>query len=304
MKLVESYKLYEGNNLDVLKEMIANCIQVDAIITDPPYGLTNRVPDIFVCSKCTRKLGITAKSSDICPSCGSEIVRQRTTMNSGFMGNKWDASVPSIEFWELVLQVLKPGGHVLSFGGTRNYHRMVVNLEDAGFEIKDQIIWMYGSGFPKSLNISKAIDKAAGAERKIIGKKTEGRYKYGFSEKAKAALGSAQQNYSKGFVSDPSEITESVTPEAIQWEGWGNALKPAFEPIVLARKPLSENNIAKNILKYGTGGLNIDGCRIGNFARFPANVILDEIAGKCLDEQYHKIFKNESIKCILFLLLC
>ena len=177
-----------------------------------------------------------------------------------FMGKKWDYDVPSVDFWIEVLRVLKPGGHVLSFGGTRTYHRMVVNIEDAGFEIRDQIMWLYGSGFPKSHNLGKKIKK---------------------------------------------------------WDGWGTALKPANEPIVLARKPLSEKTVVDNVLKYGTGVLNIDGCRIGteeklssgrhitgdqkgpsgykttnrseykqnSKGRWPANVLLDEDAAQVLDEQ-------------------
>jgi site-specific DNA-methyltransferase (adenine-specific) len=133
-----------------------------------------------------------------------------------FMNKKWDYDVPSVELWKEVYRVLKHGGHVVSFGGTRTYHRMVVNIEDAGFEIRDQIMWLYGSGFPKSLNIGKAI---------------------------------------------------TITKGSSEWEGWGTALKPANEPICLARKPLSEKSVAENVLKHGTGGINIDGCRVGSEVR-------------------------------------
>ena len=202
-----------------------------------------------------------------------------------FMGKKWDYNVPSKEIWIECLRVLKPGGHLLAFGGTRTYHRLVVEIEDAGFDVRDTIQWIYGSGFPKSHNISKAIDKANG---------------------------------------NPQSTTKSITPEAEQWAGWGTTLKPANEPICLARKPIKEKTIAANVLEHGTGGLNIDGCRITvmdveayesnrrgfhervkdnsrrhfeggwkpNVAevgeikgRFPTNVILDEEAGKLLDEQ-------------------
>lgn len=171
-----------------------------------------------------------------------------------FMGKHWDHGVPSQEVWEEVLRVLKPGGHLLSFGGTRTYHRMACAIEDAGFEIRDQIQWIYGSGFPKSHNISKAIDKAAGAERKVIGRR-------------KAGIASKNTTFGddnwKGIGQEWNE-TAPATPEAQQWDGWGTALKPANEPIVLARKPLSEKTIAKNVLEHGTGGINIDECRVAS----------------------------------------
>jgi DNA modification methylase len=227
----------------------------------------------------------------------------------GFMGKKWDSSgiAYSTELWKECLRVLKPGGHLLSFGGTRTWHRVAVAIEDSGFEVRDSIAWMYGSGFPKSLDVSKAIDKAAGAERKVIG----------YNEKVNVyserhAFGESQvgESYAK------SPITAATTPEAQQWEGWGTALKPAFEPIVVARKPLI-GTVAQNVLTHGTGGLNIDGSRIGtnkpkaknaafnswkslegrtdrqepeqtydaNKGRWPANVILDPYTAELLDEQ-------------------
>ena len=164
----------------------------------------------------------------------------------GFMGKSWDASgiAFNADVWREALRVLKPGGHLLAFSGSRTYHRMAVAIEDAGFEVRDQIMWIYGSGFPKSLDVSKAIDKAAGAEREVIGTK-------------KAVPGVA-------FNSEgPSEldITAPATPAARQWSGWGTALKPAHEPIVLARKPLI-GTVAANVLAHGTGALNIDGTRV------------------------------------------
>jgi len=194
----------------------------------------------------------------------------------GFMGKSWDNAgiAYSVETWSEAFRVLKPGGHLLAFGGTRTYHRMACAIEDAGFEIRDSIHWIYGSGFPKSLDVSKAIDKAAGAKR-----------------------------------------TASATPEAQCWQGWGTALKPAHEPIVVARKPLI-GTVAANVLEYGTGGINVDGCRVrsdivqtnryntkgdmtsfhgsqaGNSyvsnqheGRWPANIIFDEDAGAELDAQ-------------------
>ncbi len=229
-----------------------------------------------------------------------------------FMGKKWDYDVPSKELWAEVLRVLKPGGHLLSFGGTRTYHRMVCAIEDAGFEIRDQVMWIYGSGFPKSLDVSKAIDKAAGAEREVVGE-----YRTGEGAAFKHSGTGVEQLHEA--AAKTIQITSAATPAAKQWQGFGTALKPANEPIVLARKPLSESTVAKNVLKWGTGALNIDGGRIaspdhpgvhhaGSSAsgslnwnagekkdssreyytpqgRWPANVLFDESAAAMLDEQ-------------------
>jgi DNA modification methylase len=166
-----------------------------------------------------------------------------------FMNKKWDYDVPSVEFWKEVYRVLKPGGHILSFGGTRTYHRMVVNIEDAGFEIRDQIMWVYGSGFPKSLNIGKAVDK-------IEGKDVPTGKRFNVSGQEQGGL-----NQNKELRSDnPNYVKPKYDNE---WEGWGTGLKPANEPICMARKPIEEKTITDNVLKYGTGGINIDGCRVG-----------------------------------------
>jgi DNA modification methylase len=176
-----------------------------------------------------------------------------------FMSKKWDYDVPSVEVWKEAMRVLKPGGHALIACGTRTQHRMVCNIEDAGFEIRDVVSWIYGSGFPKSLNVSKQIDKAAGAEREVVGQKRA----------------SIQGGGSKGaFGSYPEEtkqvdITAPATDEAKQWDGWGTALKPACEFFTLCRKPLSESTVAKNVLKWGTGGINIDGCRVETNGEVP-----------------------------------
>lgn len=174
-----------------------------------------------------------------------------------FMNKKWDYDVPSVETWKEVLRVLKPGGHALVACGTRTQHRMAVNLEDAGFEIRDLVAWIYGSGFPKSMDISKAIDKAKGAEREVVGKLA------GKGSQSGVTLGSTFGGQSGGF-NHAKEYDETLasTAEAKQWAGWGTALKPAMELWTLCRKPV-EGTIASNVLKYGTGGINIDGCRVG-----------------------------------------
>ena len=168
-----------------------------------------------------------------------------------FMGKKWDYDVPSVEIWAECLRVLKPGGHLLAFAGTRTQHRMAVRIEDAGFEIRDMIAWVYGSGFPKSLDVSKVIDKAAGAEREVT---REGQTKAPEDAGKFDSAGSAARE----------RRDEPATAAARQWQGWGTALKPAVEPITVARKPLI-GTVAANVLEHGTGGLNIDGCRVGDF---------------------------------------
>jgi DNA modification methylase len=164
-----------------------------------------------------------------------------------FMGKKWDYDVPSVELWQEVFRVLKEGGYLLSFAGTRTQHRMAVNIEDAGFEIRDMIAWVYGSGFPKSHNIGKAVDKLQGNEREEI--EPTGRYKYSFD------------NSLKGKIYGEYEGNIYQTKGTSEWEGWGTALKPALEPITMARKPF-KTSVAENVLKNGVGGINIDGCRV------------------------------------------
>ena len=209
---------------------------VDSIVSDPPYGIS-------------------------------------------FMAKKWDYDVPSVEVWKEALRVLKHGGHALIACGTRTQHRMVCNIEDAGFEVRDVVSWIYGSGFPKSLNISKAIDKAAGAEREVVGEKTtpDGKpYSARTPNSSGEYNGECQHNSLAGKTKHDNNITAPATDEAKQWDGWGTALKPACEFFTLCRKPLSEKTVAENVLKWGTGGINIDGCRVGSHTgRFPANLIHD-----------------------------
>ena len=173
----------------------------------------------------------------------------------GFMGKSWDSTgiAYNVDMWKEVFRVLKPGGHLLSFGGSRTYHRMACAIEDAGFEIRDQIMWVYGSGFPKSLDVAKALDKMAGVEFE-----------------AKPASGVGFMNSSDdGYNTTLNQLVQTgeSTDEARKWKGWGTALKPAHEPIVMARKPLSEKTVAKNVLEHGTGAINIDGSRIGSEVR-------------------------------------
>ena len=168
-----------------------------------------------------------------------------------FMGKKWDCSVPSVEIWAECLRVLKPGGHLLAFAGTRTQHRMAVNIEDAGFEIRDMIAWVYGSGFPKSMDVSKAIDKAAGVAFDSVPASGVG---------FMSAEGAGGYNVTKNQLVRSGESCDA----ARQWQGWGTALKPALEPITVARKPLI-GTVAANVLEHGTGALNIDGCRVGEF---------------------------------------
>ena len=171
-----------------------------------------------------------------------------------FMNKSWDADVPQNEWARECLRVLKPGGHLISFAATRTFHKLVTNLENAGFEIRDTINWLYFSGFPKSLDVSKAIDKHFGVEREIVGIKQAG---MGSGE----TFGMLQSEGNNLNANKNIDITKPATKEAKQAEGWGTALKPAFEPATLCRKPLSEKTVALNWLKHGTGGLNIDQCR-------------------------------------------
>jgi site-specific DNA-methyltransferase (adenine-specific) len=222
----------------------------------------------------------------------------------GFMGKKWDSSgiAYSVELWQQCLRVLKPGGHLLSFGGTRTYHRVAVAIEDAGFDLRDSIAWLYGSGFPKSMDVAKAIDKQSGYQGKVVG-----------SEIVDVGMQGGSMHAGRGTKLAEREIKQ-LSPEAQQWQGWGTALKPAFEPVIVARKPI-EGTVANNVLKWGTGGLNIDASRIGTEqrinpptsananrvamgeywdpeaqpttvqGRWPANLILDEYTAELLDEQ-------------------
>lgn len=238
----------------------------------------------------------------------------------GFMGKGWDSSgiAYNVNVWRECLRVLKPGGHLLAFGGTRTWHRVAVAIEDAGFEVRDSIAWLYGSGFPKSMDVSKAIDKAEGATREVTGRGTSG------------ATAGMQSLGPSGIKGGEFDITAPATDAAREWEGWGTALKPAFEPVIVARKPL-RGTVAANVLAYGTGALNIDACRVGyqseadyqknaafdrarstgaaamaspngpsragdRAGRFPANVALDESQAAALDEQSGHLCDGVAVK--------
>jgi DNA modification methylase len=280
--MTDKLTLHHGDCLEVLRSL-PDC-SIDSIVTDPPYGLS-------------------------------------------FMGKRWDYDVPSVEVWAECLRVLKPGGHLLAFAGTRTQHRMAVRIEDAGFEIRDMIAWVYGSGFPKSLDVSKAIDKNNGEVGRLH-KFTEWMRTTGLSAKqindaTDTFMGShyltdksqpaipTRALWSKlrplcGFIpawvdelvdrieaerevvgqhqtdmgglggerlgQKGGDITIAATSEAKQWQGWGTALKPALEPITVARKPLI-GTVAENVLQHGTGAINVDGGRVGE--RWPANFIHD-----------------------------
>ena len=193
----------------------------------------------------------------------------------GFMGKSWDSTgiAFNVDVWQECLRVLKPGGHLLAFSGSRTYHRMAVAIEDAGFEIRDQIMWVYGSGFPKSHDVSKAIDKQAGVEREVVGKM--------------ANPASSIYSQSENEMSRDVNITAPATAAAKQWQGWGTALKPAHEPMVLARKPLSEKTVAANVLTYGTGAINIDASRVG--------FVSDDDKKESTDKNQHADFGTKPI---------
>jgi len=294
-------KIIQGDCIEQMKLLEEN--SVDAIITDPPYNLSSIVKRFGKEGSAPAQFGKDGSFS---------------RLPKGFMGKEWDNEIAfGTEIWIEALRVLKPGGFLLSFGGTRTYHRLTCGIEDAGFEIRDTIMWLYGSGFPKSLNIGKQIDKFQGNERKIVGRKVK--RVDGTLRNTEPNGGYMKENIKTKQTDGYVDIEKPGSIDSEKWEGWGTALKPACEPIVVARKPLSEKNVVLNVLKWGTGGINIDACRIGsdmipcsndirslqkwkeqdgrkhkelinpeptyNQGRFPANIIFDEEAGKMLDEQ-------------------
>lgn len=298
-----TYQLLDGDCLETLAGM-EDC-SIDAVVTDPPYGIS------FMGKEWDGPGGMLGQMAT-----GDE---QRGVFAYGGTHSRGYADNDNVQFQEWcrlwaseLLRVLKPGGHLLAFGGTRTYHRLACGVEDAGFEIRDCLAWMYGSGFPKSLDVSKAIDKAAGAEREVVGTKT----RPDGSQRLNAGNWQAGMGY-HGNGPTAEVATAPATPAAQKWQGWGTALKPAYEPVILARKPLT-GTVAANVQEFGTGALNIDACRVagppsaggshsgrdgtrevvGNYGydrtkidrsmaqgRWPANLILDPEAGAMLDAQ-------------------
>lgn len=282
----QRYQLHLGDCLETLKTLPDNSI--DAVVCDPPYGLSSD-PDM------AEVLKHWLAGDDY------------THRSAGFMGKTWDSFVPGPSVWRECLRVLKPGGHLLAFAGTRTQDLMALSIRLGGFEIRDSIDWMhdgsedalnfvdsltpaqrdafyrlqdqgdarwtwaYGSGFPKSMDVSKAIDKAAGAEREIVGLKANYH-----SEGKRSGSGVSQHGVADGSFSNPdlaAMITAPATEAAKQWAGWGTALKPAHEPVVVARKPFT-GTVAANVLEFGTGAINVDGCRVGTEStRRPINNI-------------------------------
>ena len=233
--------LLNGDCIEQMQKLKDEGKLVDSVVTDPPYHLTSIV----------ERYGKDGSA----PAKDKDGLYQRQAR--GFMGKEWDGGDIAFrtDTWKLAYDLLKPGGYLLAFSASRNYHRMAVAIEDAGFEIRDQIMWIYGSGFPKSLNIGKAIDKRNGVQGDVIGTRKV------TSSDIGQRSGWNHLNTDRGDY----EYREIMN----EYEGWGTALKPAHEPIVMARKPLEGTNI-DNVLKYGTGGINIDGCRIeGNDAKYP-----------------------------------
>lgn len=297
--------IYHGDCIEVMRRL-PDC-SVDSVVTDPPYGLEFMGKDWDAPWKNSGDVLTDPASVGGFQDGAGGNPYSRSRIRYGRDG---DAMLGFQDWFTVVaieaLRVLKPGGHLLAFGGTRTWHRLAVAIEDAGFEVRDSIAWMYGSGFPKSLDVSKAIDKADGRQGAVTA--NTGNYKPGSS-------GSGPANWmTSEYVADKHEPKSKT---AQQWQGWGTALKPAFEPIVVARKPLI-GTVAENVLAHGTGALNIDGCRIGTeerinppgssnpriamndgwrtdakptiaAGRWPANVILDESQAAELDKQSGKL---------------
>lgn len=244
----DAVEIIHGDSREVLKAIPDD--HFDSCVTDPPYALVS----------IQKRFGKPGSA----PAKGNDAYMRAS---AGFMGQQWDTGETAFdpEFWREVLRVMKPGAHLVAFSGTRTYHRMACAIEDAGFEIREMHAWLFGSGFPKSHNVSKGIDKAAGATREVI------RERYTAKRIKPGATVVREGGYGKQDISFTATDTAPATEDAAAWQGWGTATKPALEPICLARKPLSEKTVAANVLRWGTGALNIDGCRVQG-AKTPAPV--------------------------------
>ena len=240
-----------ADSMALVKSMADNCI--DSVVSDIPYGL-----------------GAEPDAAAVLADWVSNGYHELKSGAGGFMGKEWDAFVPQPAFWKEVYRVLKPGGHMCIFAGTRTLDWVGMSLRLAGFEIRDSIDWIYGSGFPKSMNIGKSIDKKFGAEREVVGVNLASIAKSkAATERGESSMGASYQRNGKtdkqAGYQNPQEIgkiTAPATDEAKKYEGWQTALKPAHEPILLVRKPISEKSITANVLKWGTGGIYIDGNRV------------------------------------------
>lgn len=234
--MTERWQLFNGDCIEELKKLPERSI--DSVVCDPPYGLSE-------------------------PPNAWEVMKYWTSneryehKKAGFMGKEWDAFVPGPEYWFEVERVMKPGAHAIIFAGTRTWDYMSIAARMAGLELVDTLMWLYGQGFPKSLDISKAIDKAVHAEREVIGTKKSGIANP--KEKGRHTIGAG-----KAVVVDVTTPSTPSTPSALAWDGWGTALKPAWEPAMLFQKPVAHKHVAGNVVKWGTGGLNIDASRVGS----------------------------------------
>ena len=208
-------RVIHGDCLEVMRNLKAEGVTVQAIVTDPPYGIS-------------------------------------------FMQRNWDHGIPGVPFWQAAFDLLPPGGHLLAFGGTRTFHRLACCIEDAGFEIRDTLMWVYGSGFPKSHDVSKGIDKAAGAVREVVGRRADA---------DKLSFNGKHAGWDRPWMQDDAaleqcrSITAPATDAAREWAGWGTSLKPAWEPVIMARRPLI-GTVSQNVQAHGTGAINVDACRV------------------------------------------
>jgi DNA modification methylase len=224
-----AFEIKHGDCLEVMRGMADN--SVDAIVTDPPYGLVGA------------SRGGSSQPGDLATPYGRSGPSKK---RGGFMGKEWDASIPGAEYWSEALRIAKPGAYILAFGGTRTFHRLAVAIEDAGWEIRDTLMWVYGSGFPKSRNVCLDMDKMDGHGNRGH------------------RIAVANRHHPDGTLEPNGEHLPAYEPKtdaAKQWAGWGTALKPAWEPIIMARKPMV-GTVAANVLEHGTGALNIDACRV------------------------------------------